>query len=290
MNILLLGSTGQLGWELHRAVATLGPVTPLDYPQIDFSQPESLRSLLRGLPQKPDIILNATAYTAVDRAETESDIAYAINSHAPRILAQEAKAIGAAIIHYSTDYVFDGTKGTPYLETDVPNPLNVYGTSKLVGEEFIADIAAEYLIFRTAWVYSTRRESFIGKTLQWARSNHTLRIVNDQTSNPTWARTLAEITAQILARGSHDIRGYLREQRGLYHLAGSGYATRYEWAAEILRLGMTHNVPELQPAKTAEFPSPARRPTFSALDCSKFENTFGLRLPNWRDALALAMT
>lgn len=289
MNILLLGSTGQLGWELHRCVVTLGDVTPLDYPQIDLSQPESLRSLLRGLPQKPHVILNATAYTAVDRAETESDLAYAINTHAVRVLAQEANAIGAAIIHYSTDYVFDGEKGSPYTETDRVNPLNVYGASKLTGEEFIAETAA-YLIFRTAWVYSNRRESFVGKTLQWARSNRILRIVDDQTSNPTWARALAEITAQILARGGNDVRGYLRQQRGLYHLAGSGYATRYEWAAEILRLGMTHDIPDLQPAKTAEFPSPARRPTFSALDCSKFENTFGLRLPNWRESLALAMT
>ncbi|GAB4495014.1 MAG: dTDP-4-dehydrorhamnose reductase [Anaerolineales bacterium] len=289
MNILLLGSNGQLGWELHRAVSTLGPIIALHYPKIDLSQPESLRELLRGLPQKPHVILNATAYTAVDRAETESDLAYAINTHAVRVLAQEANAIGAAIVHYSTDYVFDGEKGSPYTETDRVNPLNVYGASKLTGEEFIADIAAAYIIFRTAWVYSNRRESFVGKTLQWARNNRILRIVDDQTSNPTWARALAEITAQILARGGNDIHGYLRQQRGLYHLAGSGYATRYEWAAEILRLGMTHDTPELQPAKTADFPSPARRPTFSALDCSKFENTFGLRLPNWRDALALAM-
>lgn len=286
MRILLLGKVGQLGWELHRTLAPLGEVTALDYPEIDLTRAEGIRQLVRDA--RPEVIVNATAYTAVDRAEGERDIAMAINSDAPGLLAEEAAALGAALIHYSTDYVFDGAKGSDYFETDTPNPVGVYGQSKLVGEQAIQRAGGYALIFRTAWVYSLRRDSFVTKTLQWARQNPSLRVVSDQVSNPTWARMLAEITAQVLAKGS----GWLAERRGLYHLAGSGRASRLEWAQAILSLDPRKEeqvAREILPARTADFPSPAQRPLYSALNCDKFTETFGLRLPEWQDALRLLM-
>ena len=199
MRILLIGKRGQLGWELHRCLLPLGEVQALDYPEIDLAKPDSLRKLVRT--SAPDVIVNATAYTAVDKAESERELAFAINAVAPQVMAEEAQKIGAVLIHYSTDYVFDGKKGAAYTEEDDPHPLNVYGASKLAGEQAIRSVGGVYFILRTAWVYSTRRDSFVSKVLQWSRQSETLRIVDDQISNPTWARMLAEITALILARG-----------------------------------------------------------------------------------------
>ena len=230
--ILLLGNTGQVGWELNRTLLTLGELTALDFPQIDMADPDNIRNIVRQ--SQPDIIVNATAYTNVDKAESEPELAMAINGIGPGVLAEEAKRLGAALIHYSTDYVFDGTKGEPYTEEDEPNPINVYGKTKLAGEQAIEGIGGATLIFRTSWVYSLRRPCFVTKVLQWARENETLRIVDDQISSPTWARTLAEATAQIVAQGRGDPVEYIREKRGLYHLAGGGSCSRYEWAREIL--------------------------------------------------------
>ncbi|MBL0348157.1 dTDP-4-dehydrorhamnose reductase [Candidatus Villigracilis affinis] len=286
MKILLLGNTGQLGWELQRCLPPLGDVHGLDYPQIDLANPETLREVIRAY--KPDTIVNSTAYTAVDVAESKSDLAYAINAKASAVMAEEAKALNATLIHYSTDYVFDGAKGSTYVETDATNPLNVYGASKLAGEQAIQSVASSYLIFRTAWVYSLRRDSFVTKTLQWARQNETLRLVDDQISNPTWARMLAEITAQVLARGGD----YIRERAGLYHLAGDGFASRLEWARLVLELDPNRHeqmVKEILPAPTSDFPTPATRPLFSALNCDRFTSTFGLRLPSWESTLRMAM-
>ncbi len=286
MKILLLGNTGQLGWELQRCLPPLGDVHGLDYPQIDLANPETLREVIRAY--KPDTIVNSTAYTAVDVAESKSDLAYAINAKASAVMAEEAKALNATLIHYSTDYVFDGAKGSTYVETDATNPLNVYGASKLAGEQAIQSVAGSYLIFRTAWVYSLRRDSFVTKTLQWARQNETLRLVDDQISNPTWARMLAETTAQVLARGGD----YIRERAGLYHLAGDGFASRLEWARLVLELDPNRHeqmVKEILPAPTSDFPTPATRPLFSALNCDRFTSTFGLRLPSWESTLRMAM-
>ncbi len=286
MKILLLGNTGQLGWELQRCLPPLGDVRGLDYPQIDLANPETLREVIRTY--KPDTIVNATAYTAVDVAESKSELAFAINANAAAVMAEEAKLSNAVMIHYSTDYVFDGAKGSAYTEADTANPLNVYGASKLAGEQVIQAAGGAHLIFRTAWVYSLRRDSFVTKTLQWARQNETLRLVDDQISNPTWARLLAEITAQILARGP----GYICERTGLYHLAGDGYASRLEWARLILELDPNRHeqkVKEILPASTSDFPTPAMRPLFSALNCDRFTATFGLRLPHWESALRMAM-
>ena len=286
MKILLLGNTGQLGWELNRSLLPLGEVQAVDYPEINLAEADGLRTFVRACA--PHVIVNATAYTAVDKAESERDLAFAINASGPGILAEEAKRLGAALLHYSTDYVFDGTKGAPYLETDLPHPLNVYGESKLAGEGAIQAVDSAYLILRTAWVYSLRRDSFVTKVLGWARQNETLRIVDDQISNPTWARMLAEAASQILARGSD----YLSEHRGLYHLAGSGYASRLEWARKILELDPQREeqvCQEILPALTSDFPTAARRPLFSALNCDHFAARFGLRLPAWEEGLRMAI-
>jgi dTDP-4-dehydrorhamnose reductase len=285
--IFLIGKNGQLGWELNRTLATLGEMTAADYPEIDLEHPESVRDLIRQI--QPQVIVNAAAYTAVDQAETDQERAWKINALAPGVLAEEARKLNAVFIHYSTDYVFDGTKGAPYLEKDAPNPLNFYGRSKLEGERLVQEAGGAFLILRTSWVYSLRQQSgFVNKVLEWARRQETLRVVSDQVANPTWARVLAEMTAQILARGD----GYLRERTGLYHLAGRGAASRFEWANAILRLDPNpgeQKTREVKSAKTADFPAPAERPLFSALECGKFTDHFDLHLPDWEESLSLAM-
>jgi dTDP-4-dehydrorhamnose reductase len=290
MQILLIGNTGQLGWELERTLAPLGEILACDYPAVDLADIESIRQTIHQC--NPDVIINAAAYTAVDRAEAEPDLANAINAIAPAILAQESHHAGAAFIHFSTDYVFDGLKGSPYLESDLPNPLGVYGRSKLEGEREVQQIGGAYLILRTSWVYSLRRDSFVNKVLGWSRSQPSLKLVIDQVSGPTWARMLAEITSHLILLGGDDFVGWLSEHRGLYHLAGSGFCSRFEWGQEVLRLDPNKDrqvVKELLPALTDDFPTPARRPLFSALNCDLFTQTFHLKLPDWKDALKLAM-
>ncbi len=291
MKILLLGKNGQLGWELHRTLQPLGAVHSLDYPEIDLAQPESVRAVILDI--RPQIIVNATAYTAVDEAETHRDLAMAINAHAPGIMAQAAAELGSIFIHYSTDYVFDGKKGSPYVETDSPNPLNVYGYSKLAGEQAISQVGGAYLILRTSWVYSLRRDSFVTKVLQWAREKETLRIVDDQISCPTSARMLAETTALLLARGGQNPMEYISERAGIYHLAGGGACSRYEWAKAILKYDPNPQeqiVQQVLPARTKDFPAPAKRPLYSALDCEKFEKTFPIKIPAWEETLTLALS
>jgi len=290
MKILLLGKYGQLGWELQRALATLGEVTALDYPEIDLVRAEQLRPIIRKA--NPRIIVNATAYTAVDKAESEAQIAHAINTQAVGVMAEEARGLGAGLVHYSTDYVFDGTKGSTYTESDRTNPLGVYGQSKLAGEQAIQAAGGAFLILRTSWVYSMRRDSFVSKVLEWSRRQTTMRVVQDQVSNPTWCRMLAEMTSQVLAMAGENSSGWLGERSGVYHLAGWGYASRFEWAQAILANDPRHDeqaIQELHPALTSEFPTPAQRPLFSALNCDRFLDTFGLKLPAWQDALRLAM-
>jgi dTDP-4-dehydrorhamnose reductase len=284
--ILLIGKNGQLGWELHRSLATLGELTAVDYPEIDLKYQETCRELIRKI--KPNIIVNAAAYTAVDKAETEQEKAWTINAVAPGVMAEEARRLKAVFVHYSTDYVFDGKKGTSYTEEDAPNPLNYYGCSKLEGERLVQEAGGAFLILRTAWIYSLRRDSFVTKVLQWSRQNETLRIVDDQVSNPTWARMLAEITSQILAMGFE----FINDKWGLYHLAGGGFASRLEWAKSILECDpekKDQTTRAIIPALTSDFPTPAQRPLFSALNCIRFENAFNFALPKWQEALILAM-
>lgn len=290
MRILLFGKYGQLGWELHRSLQGLGQVLAYDYPEIDFTVPSSLTRLVED--SRPQIVINAAAYTEVDKAESEAERAKLINAEAPGLLAEICRNMGAALIHYSTDYVFDGKKGTPYTESDSPHPLNVYGQTKLEGEQAILQAGGTNLIFRTAWVYSMRRDRFVSNVLSWAHSQHEMRIVEDQVSNPTWARVLAEITAQLIAKAGPDLLPWLSERHGLYHLAGWGFASRLDWAKAILQNDPSQSqqiVQRVLPARSAEFPTTAIRPLFSALNCRKFERTFAVRLPDWELALCLAM-
>ena len=280
--ILLLGNTGQVGWELHRSLLTLGELVALDFPAIDMANPDSIRSVVRE--HQPNLIINATAYTDVDKAESEPELAMAINGTGPGILADEAKRLKGALIHYSTDYVFDGTKGEPYTEEDEPNPLNVYGETKLAGERAVQDVGGAYLIFRTSWVYSLRRPCFVTKVLQWAREQETLHIVDDQISSPTWARMLAEATAQIIAQGRGTHVEYIQEKRGLYHLAGGGSCSRYEWAKAILEMDPHKDeqvVRELMPAKSEDFLTSAKRPFYTELLLLKNKKYFNITFPFW---------
>ena len=286
LRILLLGKNGQLGWELNRALLPLGLNLAVGYPQIDLENPDTFVGLIREV--KPNLIVNAAAYTAVDAAENAPVRACTINAVAPGVLAEEARRLNAFFVHYSTDYVFDGTAGVPYKEIDAVNPLNIYGQTKLDGERAVQAVGGNHLILRTAWVYSTYRDSFVTKVLQWARKNETLKLVDDQVSNPTWTRVLAGITALVLARGLD----FLSDHVGLYHLAGSGAASRFEWAQSILLYDPNSQeqiTKTILPAKTSEFPAPAERPLFSALDCSKFYSHFGLSLPFWKISLQLAL-
>jgi dTDP-4-dehydrorhamnose reductase len=302
VNILLIGNTGQLGWELERSLAPLGEVTALDYPALNLLDEACTRQMVRGCLERrgvaPQVIVNATGYTAVDKAESEPDKATAINARAPAILAEEAYALGAALIHYSTDYVFDGLKGSPYVETDAPHPLSVYARTKLEGEQAVQQTGGAFLILRLSWMYSLRRDSFVTKVLGWSRQHPTLRMVTDQIGNPIWARTAAEATAQLLAMGSANTPGsagvvsWLADRSGLYHFVGPDYASRHEFAQAIMRLDPRRSeqvTQQVLPALTSEFPTPACRPLFSALDSRKFTQTFGLRLPAWEAALRLAM-
>jgi dTDP-4-dehydrorhamnose reductase len=286
VKILLLGKNGQLGWELNRTLQPLGEVFAIDYPEVDMADAKSVRGIVLQL--KPDVIYNATAYTDVDKAESEPDLAEAVNGIGPGILAEEARKLNAVLIHYSTDYVFDGNKGSPYIETDTPNPLNVYGLSKLHGEQAIQQVGGVYLIFRTSWVYSLRGNSFVNKVLKWARTQKILRIVDDQIGSPTWARMLAEATAQVLAQSRGDPLGYLQEKTGLYHLAGAGSCSRYKWAKAILELDPKKEeqvAKELSPAKSSEFPVPAVRPMNTGLNIHYIQTQLNIYISNWKTQL-----
>lgn len=287
MKILLFGAMGQLGSELQRTLLPLGEIAAYDIHNLNLENFKDVRETIHA--ENPNVIVNASAYTAVDQAEKEADRAFAVNGEIPGLFAEECARLNAFLIHYSTDYVFDGTKETPYLEGDTPNPLGVYGKSKRVGEEAIESGKANYLILRTSWVYSQNRSSFVTKVLEWARKQEVMSVVSDQVSNPTWARTLADVTAQLLAKGVD----CLTEHRGLYHVAGVGYASRLEWAKKIIELDPSKHeqkVREIVPALTSDFPTPAQRPLFSALDCSLFQSTFEIALPPWEVALQRAMT
>lgn len=288
--ILLLGKNGQLGWELRRALAPLGEITAIDREEVDLSQPGQVREVVAGVG--PQVIVNASAYTDVDGAENRPQLVMSVNRDAPAILAEESRRLNIPLIHYSTDFVFDGALGRAYTEADAPNPLNLYGQSKLEGERAIQSVGGLHLIFRTSWVYSLRGNGFVSKVLRWAREKESLRVVDDQVGSPTWARMLAEMTSLALMQA--DARGsdWLAERSGIYHLAGSGAASRLEWAQAILALDANPDEQRckyLEPAKTADFPAPAQRPLYSALNCERFSAAFGLFIPHWQENLRLAM-
>lgn len=290
MQIVLFGRSGQLGWEFERSLSALGDVISPDREELDLCHLDDVWRFLRQ--SEPDLIVNAAAYTDVDRAEREPELVMKVNALAPGVMAEASRQLKAVLIHFSTDYVFDGKIKRLYTETDATNPLNVYGNSKLMGEKNIKQASDAFLILRTSWVYSLRGNSFVNKVLGWARKNSMLKIVDDQVGNPTWTRMLAEITGLLLAQNQENLYDRIHEQCGIYHLAGSGYTSRYEWARQILasdprRWEQTAQI--IEPGRSEDFVTPAARPLFSALDCSHFENTFGLRLPPWSSTLKLAM-
>lgn len=290
MKILLFGKTGQLGWELQRTLAPLGEVLAYGPDDIDLANLKSVETAIKEAA--PQLIVNAAAYTAVDRAEEEAELAARINLHAPSVMAETARSIHAALIHYSTDYVFDGRKRSAYREDDLTNPLNVYGKTKLDGERAIRQVGGAHVILRTSWVYSLGSGGFVSKVLAWARKQETMRVVTDQVGSPTWARMLAEISSAMIARSLPDPVQFFEEKAGLYHLGGAGAVSRFDFTREILRLDPQAGeqiVQRVEPALTADFPTPAQRPLFTALDCSRFEETFGLCMPRWEKALELAM-
>ncbi|MFZ5511968.1 MAG: dTDP-4-dehydrorhamnose reductase [Pseudomonadota bacterium] len=290
--ILVIGRNGQLGWELRRALLPLGRIVAPPRAQLDLAAPESLRALLREL--KPDVVVNPAAYTAVDQAEREPERAFAVNAEAPRVLAQETAASGALLIHYSTDYVFDGAKPAPYDEDDAPAPLNVYGRSKLAGEEAIREAAGDHLIFRTSWVYAMRGRNFLRTVLGLAREKDELRIVADQVGAPTWARLVAEATALALHRALEE-RARGEFESGLFHLTAQGETSWHGFAQALLeelrRLAPGGGIrcASVVPIKTTEYPLPAPRPLNSRLDTSRVSARFGLALPHWHECLKLCL-
>ena len=288
--ILLCGKNGQLGWEFTRTLAPLGDLVALDWPQIDFSRPEELRTQVLEL--RPQLIVNASAYTNVDQAETEPVLNDLINHHAVAALAQAAAQLHAGLVHISTDYVFDGLKGSPYVEDDPTNPLGRYAASKRDGELAVQAHTGTYWTLRTAWLYSLRQNDFVARVLSWSRQQEILRVVDDQVGSPTWARMLAQVIGLALATGKDDFYAYMTQTAGVYHLAGDGHASRLAWVQKILELDPQREqqvTRQVLAAKTADFPTPAQRPLFTALNCERFRRTFDLTMPTWDTALTLAM-
>jgi len=275
--ILLTGANGQVGFELAHWLRPHGRVVAIDSDTLDLADPDAIVRTMRELA--PVLVVNAAAYTAVDQAEQERDAAFAVNAVAPGVLAEEAKRAGSVLVHYSTDYVFDGAARTPYTEDAPTAPLSVYGASKLEGEQRIAASGADALVLRTSWVYGLRGRNFLLTIRRLAAEREELRIVADQTGVPNWCRTLAQATARIVAGGL----SAMRERAGLYHLSSGGPTTWYEFARAIVGDAPR---PRVTPIATADYPLPARRPAYGVLATAKFERTFGFALPSWRDALA----
>ena len=292
MTILLLGANGQVGWELRRALAPLGPVRALERAEADLADPDALSRAVRETA--PSLIVNAAAYTAVDRAEEDEALARTINADAPGLLAEEAKRLGIALVHYSTDYVFDGVGELPAMESDLTDPLNAYGRTKLAGEAVIRDSGCAHLILRTSWVYSMRGANFLLTVRRLAGELEEMRIVADQTGAPTWARGIAGATALILARcGAPADTGILAEKGGIYNLTASGETTWHGFAEAIVEwlraTGQPVRCKKVHPISTSDYPTPAKRPANSLLDCTKLRETFGITIPDWRDQMDLCV-
>lgn len=289
MRVLLLGARGQVGYELSGVLASFAEVVGSSRAETSLDA-DKVRPLVESA--RPDVIVNATAYTDVDGAEREPEVAHAVNARLVAALGEEAKRRRAALVHISTDFVFDGEKGAPYVEEDVTSPLSEYGRSKLAGERALAEMDAPAVVFRTAWVYSLRRKSFVTTMLRLFRERETLSVVTDQIGSPTFCRDLAQGIALVLYGYRADVAARLAEARGVYHLAGAGSVNRYDWASAIRELdprASEHRVKELVRIEAAQFPLPARRPRATPLDSSKAFQRWGVRLPPWRDALARAL-
>lgn len=285
--LLLIAKIGQVGWELQRTLAPLAKVVCVDFPEIDLTSGDSIRRWVRET--QPQVIINAAAYTAVDKAETDIDVAMKINGQAPGLLAEEARQLNALLVHYSTDYIFDGAKREPYVETDAANPLGAYGRSKLAGDEAVRAAGCAHLIFRLCWVYGARGQNFMLTMMRLAREREKLRVVSDQVGCPTWSRLIAETTAlalkQVVAAPDPAVFN------GTYHLAASGVTSWHGFAEAIVKSMPPEGkrCASVEPITTADYPTPAKRPAYSVLSCDKLEKTFGLRLPNWEDSLKQVM-
>ncbi len=294
--ILLTGATGQVGFELLKTLEPLGKVIAPSRKEMNLANAGAVREMIRSV--RPRWIVNPGAYTAVDKAESEPELAYAINAEAVKAIGQEAREIRAAVVHFSTDYVFDGSASEPYCETDPTGPVSVYGASKLAGESALAESGAGHLIFRTSWVYGARGKNFLLTILKLARERERLRVVADQHGAPTWSRDLARMTADVVrqceaaARGS-EITAVLAEAGGVYHAAGGGETTWHGFAAEAVRL-MREREPgvrlaEVDAIATSEYPTPARRPANSRMNCEKLAGRFEWRMMDWRDSVRQVM-
>lgn len=287
MKILLIGSNGQVGYELQRSLK--GEIIALSSQQLDLADTAAIRRTVAEI--KPNLIVNAAAYTAVDKAESEPELAFAINATAPQVLAEEAQKLNALLVHYSTDYVFDGSKTGAYAETDPTNPQSVYGKSKLAGEQAIQAVGAHHLIFRTSWVYGTRGKNFLLTILRLAQERDHLRVVADQIGAPTWCRSIAEATASTVAKWDF-LTPHPSPLTGIYHLSCGGQASWHGFAQAILQnypkpLKVTAD--KVEAITTEQYPLPAKRPANSVLDNGKLAQDFGLKLPDWQEALTMAM-
>ena len=287
MKILLTGKNGQVGFELQRALAPLGEVVAVDQHECDISNPDAIRQLVAKVA--PQVIINPAAYTAVDKAESEQQLAQAINGTAPGVFGEEAARLGALVIHYSTDYVFDGCASGAYLESDTPNPQSVYGKTKLAGEKALQASGADHLIFRTSWVFGAHGANFAKTMLRLAAEREGLKIVADQFGAPTSAALLADVTAQVL--GQYKRQGRTGFPFGLYHLVAGGCTTWHEYAQTVVRAALAAGKPlkltadDIVPITTADYPLPAPRPANSRLDTQRLRETFGLELPAWQSGL-----
>jgi dTDP-4-dehydrorhamnose reductase len=290
--ILLTGATGQVGWELLETLGPLGEVVAPTRAEMDLTSAASVREMVRAV--RPRWIVNPGAYTAVDKAESEPELAYAINAEAVRVLGEEARAIGAGVIHFSTDYVFDGSASSPYRETDATGPVSVYGASKLAGETVLAASGGGSIVFRTSWVYSARGKNFLLTILRLAREQETVRVVADQHGAPTWSRDLAKMTAEVMAQcegaaRGHELAAVLGDLGGVYHAAGAGETTWYGFAMEAVRLQREREAggrfAEIEAITTAEYPTPAKRPGNSRMNCARLKERFGWEMMDWRDSL-----
>lgn len=288
MKILLTGNTGQLGYELERSLQGLGEIIAPGRADMDLSNLAQVRDVIRQV--KPGLIVNPAAYTAVDKAETEPELALRINGQAPAVMAEEAKKLGAALIHYSTDYVFDGSKRTPYVEDDPTCPINVYGSSKLAGEQAIQSAGINHLVLRTSWVYGMRGKNFLLTVLRLARERDELRIVGDQFGAPTWCRTIADTTAHIVAmsQGAPDLQAWWDAHAGIYHLTAQGQTSWAGFTQEILQHAGLPRQPAVTAITTDAYPLPARRPAYSVLSGQRLMDAF-CDLPSWDSALKLCM-
>ncbi|MRX09961.1 dTDP-4-dehydrorhamnose reductase [Pseudoduganella sp. FT25W] len=284
MKVLLTGSTGQVGYELARSLQGVGEVVAVDRGVMDLSDLDQVRDVIRQV--KPRLIVNPAAYTAVDKAESEPALAHRINAEAPAVMAQEARVLGAALVHYSTDYVFDGAQPAPRAETDPVGPRNVYGASKLAGEQAIAAAGIPHLIFRTSWVYGMRGKNFLLTMLRLAKERDELRVVADQHGAPTWSRTIADVTAQVLAQAHAGGSDWWTRNSGIYHLSAQGQTTWHAFTQAIVEeAGLDCKV---LPITTADYPTPAQRPPYSVLSSEKLMTRF-CHLPDWKEALQLCM-